>query len=147
MSGSQASGSLACGLQTHAPGTQKRGPDAHEHTPAAQKRARKTGAPSIKTQQSRNTLRETLELLLDMPSEIHPGQTNIIAAALGLLKEAAKGNASAFIALRDTLGEKPTDKLDHTSSDRSMSPVPVIDLSGFSFAEVTALAKTVFGKE
>lgn len=39
------------------------------------------------------------------------------------------------------------DKLDHTSSDGSMSPTPVIDLSHLSADELTGLARTVLKSE
>ncbi len=42
--------------------------------------------------------------------------------AASLFKKAAKGSERAFELIRDTVDEKPSDRIDHISSDGSMSP-------------------------
>lgn len=56
--------------------------------------------------------------------------TNKVAIFAAALKEAIKGNIKAFEVLRDTAGEKPTDKIDHTSGGEtivSISPAMFVD--------------------
>jgi len=63
------------------------------------------GIKSGEVRRARKTLREELLLLL----ENEDTQKNITVA---LLKEAEKGNIKAFEVLRDTVGEKPIDKVE-----------------------------------
>ena len=68
------------------------------------------GLASGRARRDKKTLREALEVLLDMPCLDDPGLSNREAVAVALLREALKGEVKAFAALRDTLGEKPSDK-------------------------------------
>lgn len=63
----------------------------------------KGGTKSGEVRRARKTLKEELLLLL----ETNNTQNNVTIA---LLKQAEKGNTKAFEILRDTIGEKPTDK-------------------------------------
>ena len=87
----------------------------------ARERGRKGGIASGESRREKATLRECLELLLaqEMGDRKCSG-AEILAAAL--FKMAAKGSERAFELIRDTVGEKPSDRIDHTSSDGSMSP-------------------------
>ena len=86
----------------------------------ARERGRKGGIASGESRREKATLRECLELLLaqEMGDRKRSG-AEILAA---LFKKAAKGSERAFELIRDTVGEKPSDRIDHTSSDSSMSP-------------------------
>ena len=66
--------------------------------------ARKGGINSGKARRARKTLKEELLLLLEKGDT----QENI---SLAMIKEALNGNTKAFEVIRDTIGEKPEDKL------------------------------------
>lgn len=87
----------------------------------ARERGRKGGIASGESRREKATLRGCLELLLaqNMGDGGHSG-AEILAAAL--FKKAAKGSERAFELIRDTVGEKPSERVDHVSSDGSMSP-------------------------
>jgi hypothetical protein len=57
-----------------------------------------------------------------MPSDM-PDCDNAEAMCVALLKRALDGDVPAFKEIRDTVGERPVERRDLTSSDRSMSPV------------------------
>lgn len=67
--------------------------------------ARKAGLASAKAKKKRKTLREELLALL----ETEQYQERI---SLSLIKQALDGNTKAFEVIRDTVGEKPGDKLE-----------------------------------
>lgn len=67
--------------------------------------ARKGGIKSGETRRRKKTFKQELEWLL----EENDTQKNI---TLALIKEALEGNTKAFEVIRDTVGEKPVDKLE-----------------------------------
>ncbi len=67
--------------------------------------ARKGGIKSGETRRRKKTFKQELEWLL----EENETQKNITIA---LIKEALDGNTKAFEVIRDTVGEKPVDKLE-----------------------------------
>lgn len=67
--------------------------------------ARKAGLASAEAKKKRKTLREELLALL----ETEQYQKRI---SLSLIKQAVDGNTKAFEVIRDTVGEKPGDKLE-----------------------------------
>lgn len=67
--------------------------------------ARMGAAASNKKQQERRTLKEELLLLLENGNT----QEKI---SLAMIQEALGGNIRAFEVIRDTIGEKPTDKIE-----------------------------------
>lgn len=85
-------------------------------------RGRKGGIASGVTRRKQKTIRETLKLLLEMPVGGHATGTEAITVAM--LEKALAGDVRAFEAIRDSVGEKPSEKLDMISSDGSMSQVP-----------------------
>lgn len=66
---------------------------------------RKGGIKSGETRRKRKTLREELLALL----ETEQYQKKI---SLSLIKQAVDGNTKAFEVIRDSIGEKPSDKLE-----------------------------------
>lgn len=66
---------------------------------------RKGGIASGKARAERKALKEELLLLLSK------GDTQE-KISLSLIKEAMKGNTKAFEVIRDTIGEKPVEKID-----------------------------------
>lgn len=87
------------------------------------------GKASGEARRRRKTLKEELLLML----EDEQIQQSVAAA---LIKEAIEGNASksvrgAFETIRDTIGERPADKVETTQT--------VIDMSKFSTDEIKAM--------
>lgn len=66
----------------------------------------KGGKASVKARRERKTLREELLLLLSK------GDTQE-KISLSLIKEALDGSTKAFEVIRDTIGEKPKDVIQH----------------------------------
>jgi len=81
----------------------------------ARARGRSGGLASGKARRARITLRAALEELLAMPvkdeSGIETGETMQHAIAVALIEKALKGDTKAFEIIRDTIGEKPAEKV------------------------------------
>lgn len=73
----------------------------------ARRRGKKGGIASGKVRKERKALREELLLLLSKDDT----QEKV---SLALIKQALNGNTKAFEVIRDTIGEKPSDKLEFT---------------------------------
>ena len=84
----------------------------------------KGGIKSGEARRRKKTLREQMEMLLALPVKdpntrdfieslgIDPETIdNALAITLSMYQEALKGNTKAFELIRDTIGEKPTDRL------------------------------------
>ncbi len=65
----------------------------------------KGGKASVEARRKRKALREELLLLLEK------GETQK-KISISLIEQAMKGNVKAFEVIRDTIGEKPNDKLE-----------------------------------
>ena len=91
----------------------------------AKKNGAKGGKASGVAKRQRKTLKEQLELLLSLPVKdeqtrdyiaslgIDPDTIdNATALTLSMYQEGLKGNTKAYELIRDTLGEKPSDKLE-----------------------------------
>ena len=74
--------------------------------------ARLGGIASGKAKRERKTLREELEFLLSKQLKNNKGEdiSTREAISTAMIGQAIKGNVKAFIAIRDTIGEKPTEK-------------------------------------
>lgn len=81
----------------------------------------KGGKASVEARRKRKTLKEELLLLLS------EGDTqNKVSVAL--IAEALNGNVKAFETLRDTIGEKPVDKVEVGKIDKEQSLQELKDL-------------------
>ena len=81
----------------------------------AREKGKKGGIASGEARREKRTLRQCLELLLSLPApEGHGGQDTSEAVSAALIKRALNGDVAAFTALRDSIGEKPTDKVEHS---------------------------------
>lgn len=76
----------------------------HPTSEQARENGRKGAQKSLETKRQRKTLREELLALLE------DGDTQE-KVSLALLEQAKKGNTKAFEVIRDTIGEKPVDKV------------------------------------
>lgn len=75
--------------------------------------ARMGGIASGKSRKEKKLLKELLEDALSKGTETDNEYINI---TLALIKEANKGNVKAYEVIRDTLGQKPIDKVEHSGS-------------------------------
>lgn len=73
-------------------------------------RGRLGGIASGKTKRERRTMREELEFLLSLPDDELDGVTQRTAVLISMIRQAKRGSVRASEFLRDTLGEKPTQK-------------------------------------
>jgi hypothetical protein len=73
----------------------------------SQEEAKKGGKKSAEARRARKTLKETLLMMLEEGDT----QNNI---TLALLDKALKGDTKAYEVIRDTVGEKPTDKIEQS---------------------------------
>lgn len=91
---------------------------------AAARNGRKGGIASGEAKRRRKSLREQLEILLEN------GNTQE-SVAVALVKRAMCGDVRAFEVLRDTIGEKPVDKVETKQT--------VVDMSKFTTEEIKAM--------
>ena len=70
----------------------------------ARERGRKGGLASVEARRKRKTLKEELLLMLS------EGETQQ-SVTLALIEKAMSGDTKAFEVIRDTIGEKPVDKV------------------------------------
>lgn len=89
----------------------------------ARENGRKGGIKSGEVRRERKALKEELLYLLEQGNT----QEKI---SLALIKQALKGNVKAFETIRDTIGEKPTDKQEITGKDGA-----ALTVSGFASME------------
>lgn len=93
-------------------------------TEEAREIGRKGGIASGETRRRKKSLREQMEMLLSLPVQDEATKefieslgidseevNNALAITLSMYQEALKGNTKAFELIRDTIGEKPTDRL------------------------------------
>ena len=74
---------------------------------------RKGGIASGIARQRRKTLKEELLILLDLIDE--EGKSNNEKISLSIIKQALEGNVKAYEVIRDTIGEKPIDKVEQVN--------------------------------
>lgn len=74
--------------------------------------SRKGGKASGEARRKKKLLRETLEMLLEM--EDKKGRTGQDAICVALFKRANAGDTKAFEIIRDTIGQKPIEKIEKT---------------------------------
>lgn len=75
----------------------------------AREKGRKGGKKSGEARREKKRLRELLELAL--ATKDSDGTTAAESIVAALVREAQGGNVKAFETIRDTIGEKPTDKV------------------------------------
>lgn len=77
--------------------------------------AQKCQQLSVEKRKENQSLAELLKIELQLPDE-ETGETNNIAMTKAILNKAKKGDVSAYQTIRDTIGEKPTDKQEITGN-------------------------------
>lgn len=102
--------------------------------------ARKAGIASGVARRKKRDLREACLAMLDMDVTTKTGETMTGAEAMvaKLFQQAMKGNIKAFIALRDTAGQKPVEKLVVADVDQSVINEVESMVAGATAADTTA---------
>lgn len=79
----------------------------------------KGGKASGEARRARKTLREELLALLSQDIKSDDGKVvnTQVAMSVALITEALGGNVKAFATVRDTIGEKPVDKVEQVNID------------------------------
>lgn len=103
------------------------------------------GLASAASRRKRKAMRDYLETALRMTDEA-TGESNAMASALALVKEAKQGNVRAWQAMLEALGEKAPQMLDVRSGDGSMTPAGR-DLTALPIDQLMALARAEWGEE
>lgn len=88
-------------------------PPINERSTSEQREIRsKGGIKSGEVRRAKKTMKEMLDYLLSKEIENKKGEkaTTQEAISVSLIKQALNGNVKAFEVIRDTIGEKPTDK-------------------------------------
>lgn len=103
------------------------------------------GLASAASRRKRKAMRDYLETALRMTDEA-TGESNAMASALALVKEAKQGNVRAWQAMLEALGEKAPQMVDVRSGDGSMSPAGR-DLTALPIDQLMALARAEWGED
>lgn len=84
-----------------------------------QEEAKKGGINSGKARRAKRDLRKALEMLLEKNFKDKNGNevTGTEAITAKLFEQAMKGNVKAFETLRDTVGQKPVEKIEQLQTD------------------------------
>lgn len=93
-----------------------KGDEKHKFTP---EEASKGGKRSAEARRAKRDLRIALEILLEKTYVDKSGNeiTGTTAVASKLFEQAMKGNVKAFETLRDTVGQKPVEKIEQLQTD------------------------------
>lgn len=92
----------------------------------ARKRGKQGGINSGKARRKKKELKELLELALSQKDEV-TGEDNYTAITMALIQRALLGETKAYEIIRDTLGQKPTDKFEMSTSDIKINIVGMED--------------------
>ena len=74
--------------------------------------ASKGGKASVEARREKKRFKELLELALSLKNE-KTGNTNDYDITISMINKAIKGSERAFELIRDTIGEKPVDKVEN----------------------------------
>ena len=75
----------------------------------AREMSRKGGINSGKSRRQKKTFKELFEIALSLQNE-ETGEQNDIGITSAMIKKALSGDVKAFESIRDTIGQKPTEK-------------------------------------
>ena len=86
---------------------------------------KKGGKESGRRRAERRTLKEELTALLEMVDEGET-DTNNTRISVSIIKKALTGDVKAFEVIRDTIGEKPTDKVNLGSDGEPLTKINLV---------------------
>ena len=93
-------------------------------TSEARKRGSNGGIKSGEVRRQKKLLKEELEILLDLLDET--GNTNQEAMCISLLLKAKAGDTKAFEIIRDTILQKPVDRVENTNINKTPFEIKLI---------------------
>lgn len=82
----------------------------------ARENSRKGGIASGKARREKKTLKELLDIALALPSG-EGSKTNAESIVASMINAAMAGDVKAFVAIRDSIGEKPVNKVEVGMAD------------------------------
>lgn len=96
-----------------------RGDEAHKLTA---EEASKGGKASGKARRAKRDLKIALEMILESEIKSKSGETMTTTEAMcrALMKKALKGDVRAFETIRDTIGQKPIDRVQYAEVDQKV---------------------------
>lgn len=106
-------------------GTENLKPQSKRTKEEQRKIASSGGLASGKARREKRLIKDRLELLLSLPADGDAKADNGDAMCAAILRKALSGDVQAFTAIRDSIGEKPTDKSESNINgklDLSVSP-------------------------
>ena len=80
-------------------------------------RASKGGKASVKARRRKKELKQLLELALSQPQTENPSEDNYFGITVALINRALQGDVKAFGMIRDTIGQKPEEKVEVKNLD------------------------------
>ena len=84
-------------------------------TSEAREKGKKGGKKSGETRKKKKELKELLEIALNQKDFV--GQDYYMSITIALIEKALAGDVRAYEVIRDTLGQKPTEKFEMSTSD------------------------------
>lgn len=94
----------------------------------AKEKGRKGGIASGEARRRKKTIRETLEMMLS--GQMPDGSTRRDAIVVALMEKALSGDVRAFEAIRDSVGEKPTEKMNVSTAGSVVFPTSILLVAG-----------------
>lgn len=90
--------------------------------------ARIGGIASGEARRKKKTIRETLEMMLS--GKMPDGATRQDAIVVALMEKALSGDVRAFEAIRDSIGEKPSEKMNIATEGGVVFPTSIVLVAG-----------------
>lgn len=94
----------------------------------AREKGQKGGIASGEARRKKKTIRETLEMMLS--GQMPDGSTRRDAIVVALMEKALSGDVRAFEAIRDSVGEKPTEKMNVSTAGSVVFPTSILLVAG-----------------
>lgn len=103
--------------------------DSNQSREEAKKNGRKGGKKSGEVRRQKKTMREMLDYLLEKELTNKNGEkaTTLEAMMTAMIKQGLNGNVKAVEFIRDTTGQKPTEKIEATNANISVTDNKVIE--------------------
>lgn len=76
------------------------------------------GKASVKARRKKKQLKQLLELALSQPMKGNPDDDNYTGITTALIQKALAGDTKAFEVIRDTIGQKPVEKIEADLSSK-----------------------------
>ena len=103
--------------------------DSNQNREEAKKNGRKGGKKSGEVRRQKKTMREILDYLLEKELTSKNGEkaTTLEAMMTAMIKQGLNGNVKAVEFIRDTTGQKPTEKVEATNATITVTDEKTIE--------------------